>query len=159
MPPCRKYHSVSSNFTFSQRSRNALRGVKPQLVAVVERALQLTPVDFVVLEGLRIRARQAQLVASGASQTMDSKHLTGNAVDLGAWQGTIRWELPLYYQIADAMKQAARELDAPIRWGGAWHIADFRAYQQSAERATAEYVSLRTAQKRKVFIDAPHFEI
>lgn len=109
------------SFVLGSRSRKRLEGVHPDLVRVVERAIQITEVDFTVLEGLRTVARQRKLVAQGASRTMRSRHLTGHAVDLGAWVGgTVRWDWPLYYKIADAMKAAAAELNQPIEWGGDW---------------------------------------
>lgn len=111
-------------FKLSKRSRSNLQGVHPDLVRVVERAIELTEVDFVVIEGLRSPARQAELVKAGASQTQNSRHLTGHAVDLAAWVGTVRWDWPLYPRIAAAVKQAAKELGVPIEWGGDW--ASFR---------------------------------
>jgi hypothetical protein len=106
-------------FKLSARSLKNLEGVKPQLVAVVKRAIELTEVDFVVTEGLRTRERQKVLVAQGASRTMNSKHLTGDAVDLAAWvEGAVRWHAPLYHKLNDAMQKAAAELGVKIRWGG-----------------------------------------
>lgn len=108
-------------FTLGSRSRQRLEGVHPDLVRVVERAIGTTTVDFTVLEGRRTPERQRQLVAAGASQTMNSRHLTGHAVDLGAWVNSqVRWDWPLYYRIADAMKAAAQAEDVPIEWGGDW---------------------------------------
>ena len=108
-------------YVLGSRSRSRLKGVHPDLVKVVERAIQLTECDFSVLEGLRTKARQAQLVKSGASKTMNSRHITGHAVDLGAYVGgKIRWDWPLYTLIANAMKKAARELKIDIEWGGDW---------------------------------------
>jgi peptidoglycan L-alanyl-D-glutamate endopeptidase CwlK len=89
-------------FKLSKRSMDRLAGVHPDLVAVVHRAISRTEVDFAVLEGLRTEARQRQLVKAGASKTMNSRHLTGHAVDLGAWVGsTVRWDWPLYLKIAE----------------------------------------------------------
>lgn len=103
------------------RSLARLRGVHPDLVRVVKRAIEISEVDFTVLEGVRTLKRQRQLVAQGASKTLRSRHLTGHAVDLGAWVGgTVRWDWPLYYKIEAAMKAAAKELDVPIEWGGDW---------------------------------------
>ena len=108
-------------FSLSQKSKDRLSGVHPDLVAVVKRAIELSTVDFAVLEGVRSKARQEQLVAAGASQTMNSRHLTGHAVDLGAMvSGTVRWDWPLYFKVADAMKSAAAELSVPLEWGGDW---------------------------------------
>lgn len=108
-------------FSLSQKSKDRLSGVHPDLVAVVKRAIEISTVDFAVLEGVRSKTRQEQLVAAGASQTMNSRHLTGHAVDLGAMvAGTVRWDWPLYFKVADAVKKAAAELGTPIEWGGDW---------------------------------------
>lgn len=108
-------------FVLSKKSLDRLTGVHPDLVRVVKRAIEITTVDFAVLEGVRSKARQEQLVKAGASQTMNSRHITGHAVDLGAYvSGSVRWDWPLYSKIADAVKQAAAELGVPIEWGGDW---------------------------------------
>lgn len=105
----------------STKSEARLSGVRPELVAVVRRALELSEVDFAVTEGLRTKERQAELVAQGASKTMNSRHLTGHAVDLApVIGGAIRWDWPPFYKIADAMKKAAAELGVAIIWGGDW---------------------------------------
>lgn len=110
-----------SGFRLSERSIQALNGVHKDLRNVVCRAIKLTEVDFAVTEGLRTRERQAELVRAGASQTMNSRHLTGHAVDLAAWvEGEVRWDWPLYHQLAAAMKQAADELGVVVEWGGDW---------------------------------------
>jgi len=108
-------------FLLSQKSKGRLSGVHPDLVKVVNRAIEITTCDFAILEGVRSLARQEQLVKAGASQTMKSRHLTGHAVDLGAYvNGSVRWGWPLYNQLADAMKKAAAEMRVPIEWGGDW---------------------------------------
>lgn len=108
-------------YQLGQRSRERLQGVHPDLVRVVERAIELTSVDFTVLEGLRTTERQKTLVAAGASKTMNSRHITGHAVDLGAYvDGQVDWSWPLYERIAAAMKLAAKELGVAITWGGDW---------------------------------------
>jgi peptidoglycan L-alanyl-D-glutamate endopeptidase CwlK len=105
----------------SQRSLDRLDGVHPDLVKVVRRAVEITTVDFGVSEGLRSIDRQKKLVAAGASTTMNSRHLTGHAVDLVAYvDGDVRWDRPLYARIAKAMKDAATELHISIVWGGDW---------------------------------------
>ena len=105
----------------SQRSRDRLRGVHPALVAVVEAAILRTPVDFMVVEGVRNAERQAALVRAGASRTLNSRHLTGHAVDVCALvEARVRWDWPLYPRIAEALKAAAQDLGTPIVWGGDW---------------------------------------
>ena len=106
------------HFILSNRSLSNLEGIHPDLVAVVKRAICLTSQDFTVIEGIRSLARQEQLVASGASQTMNSRHLTGHAVDLVPYP--VSWDWPLFYPIADAMKLAAEELNVDLEWGGDW---------------------------------------
>ena len=109
------------SFRLSNRSLSRLDGVHTHLVEVVMEAIRRTEVDFAVLEGLRTLDRQKQLVASGASTTMNSRHLTGHAVDLGAWvDGELRWDWPLYYKIADAMFEAAQHCGVDLEWGGHW---------------------------------------
>ena len=147
-------------FKLSKRSRTNLVGVQPQLVAVVERAIQLTTVDFAVTEGLRTEAKQRELVAKGASQTMNSKHLTGHAVDLVAFiGGRISWELNLYDEIAAAMRQAAIEHAVGLRWGAAWNIPDIRHWSGTMEEAMRHYIDARRKLGQRPFIDAPHFEL
>ncbi|EIV5186961.1 M15 family metallopeptidase [Serratia marcescens] len=108
-------------YRLSRRSEKNLVGVNAVLVAVVRRALELTPVDFGITEGLRSKERQKQMVAAGASQTMNSRHLTGHAVDVVAYLGAnISWEWKYYEQIAAAFKQAGKELGTVIEWGGDW---------------------------------------
>lgn len=105
----------------NKNSLTKLQGVHPDLVKVVERAIQITECDFTVSEGLRTKERQAQLFAAGATTTMNSRHLTGHAVDLAALVGgKIRWDWPLYFKLATAMKKAAVELGIQIEWGGDW---------------------------------------
>lgn len=108
-------------FSLSDKSRSRLAGVHPKLQAVVSLAIQMTEIDFAVLEGVRTIERQKELVKAGASQTMRSRHLSGHAVDLGAIVGgQVRWDWPLYDKIAIAMKAAAKQLGVPIEWGGEW---------------------------------------
>ncbi|MFT3809255.1 MAG: M15 family metallopeptidase [Micropepsaceae bacterium] len=108
-------------FELGPASRGRLVHVHADLRRVVERAIALSDVDFRVLEGVRTKARQRALVAAGASRTMNSRHLTGHAVDLGALVGgRIAWDWPLYAKIAEAMKRAAKELGIALVWGGDW---------------------------------------
>ena len=109
------------SFRLSNRSRQSMKGIHPDLVRVIEKAIGTSRVDFMVIEGLRSAERQAALVKSGASRTLNSRHLTGHAVDVAAWvDGGIRWDWPLYPQIAEAFKAAAKALDVPLVWGGDW---------------------------------------
>lgn len=98
-----------------------MEGLHPDLIKVLDRFIEITPVDATVLEGMRTIERQRELVAAGRSQTMNSRHLTGHAVDLAPWiGGTVREDWPPYYKIADAMKRAAKDVNVSIQWGGDW---------------------------------------
>ncbi len=107
-------------FKLGPTSIEKLRGVHPLLVAVVVRAIRLSAVDFTVYEGLRSLERQKELVASGASQTLNSRHLVGCAVDLPAWVGFPSWDIKLLRSIKVAMFAAAEEMGVTLRWGGDW---------------------------------------
>lgn len=110
-----------TNFRFSQTSLKRLEGVHPDLVRVITLALAKSDIDFIVLEGLRTKARQSELVAKGASKTMNSKHLTGHAVDIAPLVGgRVSWDWPLYHRLAPFVKEAANELGVSIVWGGDW---------------------------------------
>lgn len=147
-------------FKLSNRSLGNLKGVDNRLANVVRDAITRTTVDFGVIEGLRTIERQCELVNSGASQTMKSKHITGEAVDLMAYIGSrASWELNLYDEIADAMRESAIKFDVPIRWGAAWIIDDIRDWQHPMVEAMNHYIDVRRGQGRRPFIDAPHFEI
>ena len=105
-------------YKLSLRSKQRLSGVHPDLVAVVKRTIEITEQDFSVIEGIRHIERQRQLVATGKSTTLNSRHLTGHAVDLVPYP--VSWDWEHFYPIADAMKQAAEELDVDLEWGGDW---------------------------------------
>jgi peptidoglycan L-alanyl-D-glutamate endopeptidase CwlK len=113
--------TARKSYKLGARSKQRLEGVHPDLVRVVERAIALTPLDFTVLEGLRTLERQRQLKAQGATRTLNSRHLTGHAVDLAPFLGgQVRWDWPLYHRLAKTVKQAAAELGVPLEWGGDW---------------------------------------
>lgn len=108
-------------FHLSERSMKRLAGVHPCLVALAREAIALSPVDFMITEGLRTPARQAALVRAGASRTKRSRHLTGHAIDVAALvDGQVRWDWPLYPRIAAAFKAAAVRQGTAIVWGGDW---------------------------------------
>lgn len=116
-------------FKFGTTSMLRLKGVKPQLLRVVERALELSTIDFMVAEGLRTLKRQQELYAQGRTApgpkvtwTMQSKHLTGDAVDLVPWvDGKPDWnDLKKFDIIYKAMMAAAKELGVELRYGGDW---------------------------------------
>ena len=148
------------SFSLSERSLGRLEGVKQELYDVVTEAILVTKIDFGVICGLRTAEEQQKLFDSGASQTMKSKHLTGDAVDLMAYvSGRGSWELQVYDEIADAVKQSAHANGVGIRWGAAWNIPDIREWDGTMEEAMNHYIDTRRAEGRRPFIDAPHFEL
>lgn len=147
-------------YQLSKRSLSRLEGVDDAMRAVTELAIQYTTVDYGVTCGLRTVEEQRELVEAGASQTMNSRHIAGQAVDVVAYIGPrISWELNLYDNIADAFKLAAQELGTGIRWGAAWHIDDITEWNGTMEEAMNAYTDLRRRQGKRPFIDAPHFEL
>lgn len=110
------------HFTFSKRSLHNLRGLHPVLIATVARALQISPVDFVVVEGLRTQERQNYLLSIGRSTLRKSAHLTGYAADCyPIVNGDVETEkIAPFIIMAEAFRQADAELKAGIRWGGDW---------------------------------------
>jgi len=152
-------------FSLSARSLDRLRGVHPKLQAVVRRAISLTKVDFGVIEGVRTLERQQELFESGASQTMKSQHLPdedgyGRAVDLMAYINNRGcWELKVYDDIADAMKEAAKDAEVAVRWGCAWQINNICDWDGTMEEAMNAYIDGKRARNQRPFLDGPHFEL
>ena len=121
LPPPEAQPQTPPSAEWDARSRASLQGVHADLVKVMDRARMIAP-RFVVIEGLRTRTRQQELVSRGASRTMNSRHLTGHAVDIVPLddRGRISWDWPLYYPLAEAVKQAAQDVGVPVTWGGDW---------------------------------------
>lgn len=108
-------------FIFGSASEKNLQGVHPDLVQLAHAALALSPVDFKITEGRRTIERQRQLVAEKKSQTMNSRHITGHAIDVIALPTPAgSWDMKYYKQIAEAFKQASDGLTIPVEWGGNW---------------------------------------
>lgn len=144
-------------FKLSKKSLSKLEGVDPRLVKVIKGAIEVTEVDFTITEGLRTKATQALYVKQGKSQTMNSKHLDGLAVDLAAWvNGTINWNFDYYFKIADAVRKASIELGIKVKWGGAWrYLNDY----DNSKKAYDAYIAERKKLGKKSFLDGVHFEI
>jgi len=124
-------------YKFGNRSESNLVGVHADLVKVARLALLKSPVDFGISEGLRTKTRQAELFAAGKSKTMNSRHITGHAIDIFPAGNPIDWKKMI--PISKAMFEAANELNIPIRWGGDWNGN-----------------GITTDEK---FFDSPHFEL
>jgi|TARA_R110002126_G_scaffold78530_2_gene195460 hypothetical protein len=149
-----------SNFKLSGRSLERLVGVDMFLSSVMKTAIDMTEIDFGVGEGVRSKERQISLVAAGKSQTLNSKHLEGKAVDLLAYKGSwLSWEHEDFDKIADAIRQAAIQHEVPVRWGGAWTVSDIRQWEGPMHDARMSYIDTRKAENRVPFVDSPHFEV
>lgn len=119
-------------YKFSNRSLNNLKGVDEKLVNLMTEVLQKSPYDFGITEGLRTIEKQKEYVKAGKSQTMNSYHLKGKAVDIKVYKdGEVIWDLKYYKEIANLVKRTAAEKGLKITWGGDW----------------------------KTLVDGPHFQI
>lgn len=108
-------------FVLSQRSKDRLKGIHPDLVKVIEEAIKNSPLDFSITEGLRTKERQKELFSAGKSMTMNSRHITGHAVDIAVIKdGTVTWDLKYYRIVTDHLKQVAKTLNIPIICGIDW---------------------------------------
>lgn len=104
-------------YRFGKRSKARLKGVKPELVNVLNELVKI--MDVTIIEGLRTEERQKQLVASGASKTKFSKHLEGKAVDLAPYP--IDWEdRDRFHYMGGMIRGIAKQLNVNVRWGGDW---------------------------------------
>lgn len=109
------------------RTTRNLQKVHPDLVKVFRLAEEMHPgADPVVTEGARTVERQKEMVAKGASKTMNSRHIIASngyahALDVAfIIGGKVNWSWPLYQAFAVTMKKAAKKLGIPIEWGGDW---------------------------------------
>ncbi len=151
------------SYTLGKRSRAELEGVHPDLIRVIKRAIQISAVDFGVIDGIRLMKEQLEYVRQGVSKTLESKHLPqadglGHAGDLVPYiNGKYRWELKPLVKVARAMKQAAEELDINIRWGGCWQ--KLNGDTRDPEQMVLDYIDQKRRQGRKPFVDTPHYEL
>lgn len=142
----------------NETSKARIAQVHPDLARVITLAAELPGApDFVVSEGIRSLARQRELFAAGKSQTMQSRHLTGHAVDLAVIiAGRAEWALQLYIDLAGIVGTAADALDIPVVWGGCWVKVNGAG---ALDDELAAYITRRKAEGRRPFIDGPHFEL
>lgn len=146
-------------FKFSSQSKAILSGVNPQLAKVPYLALDYSPIDFGIREGLRTLATQKKYLARGSTTTLNSKHLTANAIDVAPWvNGKFSDDWAHIYPVTEAMRSAAQVLEVSLRWGGAWDI-DFTASTKPAKVLVEEYAQRRRAANKRVFLDGFHFEL
>lgn len=120
------------NYNFGAKSLERLSTVHPDLQRLFKEAITNSPYDFSITEGVRSLERQKELVAAKKSTTMNSRHLTGKAVDIAVFiDGKITWDIRAYKAVAEHVKVLSKLMNIPIIWGGDW----------------------------KSFVDGPHFEL
>lgn len=113
-------------FYFGKRSRKKLVGVHPHLIHVLEDALQITPTDFGVSRGVGTVEEQREYVESGASKTMNSKHLIqfdgwSHAVDIFVLvEGKVNWEHKHFRKVIQSIFTAAIDRKVQIEVGALW---------------------------------------
>lgn len=146
-------------FNLSKKSLKNLEYVHDDLCLVVNRAIEITDTDFMVFEGYRSVDRQKALVKAGASHTMNSRHLTGHAVDLvPVLTGLPRWDWPLCYRVAEGVRLAAVEFNIPIVWGGVWDRV-LNGFEKSCEAESNAYAARQHGRGERAFLDGPHFQL
>ena len=148
---------------FSKVSKSRQNGLHPTLNKILDRAISISSIDFMIIEGVRSdeqcyinygKGRTAsQCKAKGVpakyakpsvakvtwlNNPLSSKHVTGHAVDLVPYP--VDWEdATKFDKVAKAMFAAAKELGVSIRWGADWD-------NDGNYREKGEY-------------DSPHFEL
>ncbi len=107
--------------TWSERSETSLLGVHPRLAELADKVLNASPLDIMIIEGLRTRARQAELVKNGASRTRRSYHIIGRAIDfVPLIDGEVTWHWPHFKRVGPVWEREAEAMGIKITWGGRW---------------------------------------
>ncbi len=146
--------------TLSARCELRLAGVHPDLVRVVRNAAEGGARFRVTADGgVRTLEQQRRLFERGATKTMESRHLTGHAVDVVPLdgEGSVSWAWTLFFPLADAFRAASIAESVPVVWGGAW--GQLMGDYANSKVGQAAYVARMREQGRKPFLDGPHFEL
>lgn len=157
-------------FKLGSKSLAELKGVHPDLIRVVKRAIQITAQDFAVHDGVRTMAEQIEFKRNGFSKTLNSRHLVqkdglGHAVDLPPFIfGQVRFEWDAIWPIAAAMSKAAKELGLELTWGGVWdkRMSEYKSDTVAGLKAEVEAYKVRQKKrfpKKGVFLDGPHYQL
>ncbi len=109
------------SFSYSQKSRDILSTVDIRLQELFHEVIQ--HVDIRIVEGIRTLERQKELVKTGKSKTMNSRHLGGLAVDFVPMKdGGISYNINDCVFVAGIIKGIASQmnLNCKIRLGADW---------------------------------------
>ena len=135
-------------------------GVHGDVVHVLNYAIEHTPIDFTIVEGLRTFDRQKELYAAGGTKTYKSRHLTGHAVDIAPWVGgEVRWDWPLFFRLAEVLADASRQTGIPLVWGGAWVRLDEVRHDVLPEDLVSRYVERKRRADERPLCDGPHYHL
>lgn len=145
---------------FGARSLDEAKGVSNRLLLLSSFSLLKSPVDFGIYDGMRTLEEQEEYVRTGVSRTLESKHLTGEAVDLVPFiNGKYRWELESCCHIAKCMAMGSVYFGIPVIWGAVWDRKLTDLNHNDLLKEVEEYTARRKAAGHKAFIDAVHFEL
>lgn len=149
-----------NNFKFGKHSFAESVGVNHDLILLSDYALWKSPIDFGRYDGLRTREEQEEYVRTGASNTLHSKHLTGDALDLVPYiNGKYRWEQDACVAIAMNMHQGSIFFGIPVRWGAVWDRLLSELDVHKLPQEIEKYIERRRLLGKKAFIDAVHYEL
>lgn len=151
---------AKGKYALGGRSLVQLRGVSPDLVACAHYALRVCAVDFSVRDGLRTMEEQKVLVAKGRSRTLNSRHLTGHALDLVPYlDGELTWDWVYVDAVAKAMGEAARELNVRVTWGAVWDRAVDEVFEDPKTARQSYKRRFFRNNDRNPFSDGPHYQV
>ena len=130
---------TTTGFKFGERSLNTLKGIHPDLIAIMTKAIATSPVDFTLTDGLRTTSQQQALYAKGRTTSGSivtnadgvknkSNHQAksdgyGYAVDLYPYyNGSVQVndDKTIINKIAPHIKKVAKDMGINIEWGGDW---------------------------------------
>lgn len=163
-------------FTLGARSLRNMEGLHPDLVKVIKAAIEVTTVDFCILDngGFRSEEDQAALYQQGRNGhpgkivtqkdgvSNRSNHQAqvdemGHAVDLVPWVGGApTWNWEYIFPVIAAVHAAAKTKKVSLTWGGVWDRALVDLDALKLEDEVHQY-TIRHAGSD--MLDGPHLEL
>jgi len=153
-------------FQLGARSRTNIARVHPDLVLVLEHAIERSAQDFGIPEkSWRTVEEQREKVRQGVSKTMHSNHIIkgdgfGWAVDVVPWiNGAFTWDhIDPFYEIAEAMRSAASDLGVSLTWGCVWDRR-LETLPTGAAGLKAAMLAYNSRHPGRDFNDFPHYQL